>query len=111
MAMSVQRWNERVQAVSPLAYDFWSKKWERRDAGYLAFEWQNYPLEASAAAGHEATVKLLLDKKEEMRILDDEVMAALRGAARNGHRGVVEILCTGLPPQYGYRGIAGTDCH
>ncbi|KAK1756491.1 ankyrin repeat-containing domain protein [Echria macrotheca] len=74
------------------AYQYWSKRWGSSE------ERQNYPLEAAAAAGHEATVKVLLAKKEAMGIPNAEVEAALRAAAKQGHRTVVRILFDSLPP-------------
>ncbi|KAF4418418.1 ankyrin 1 [Fusarium acutatum] len=53
---------------------------------------KNHPLEASAARGKEAVVKILLEQKETLGFWDYEVGTALKAAASNGHLNTVRIL-------------------
>jgi ankyrin repeat protein len=53
---------------------------------------KNRPLEASAAGGKDAVVKVLLEQKETLGFRDFEVGNALKAAASNGHLSTVKIL-------------------
>ncbi|KAF4503620.1 ankyrin 1 [Fusarium agapanthi] len=53
---------------------------------------KNHPLEASAARGKDAVVKILLDQQETLGFMDYEVGTALKAAASNGHLDTVRIL-------------------
>ena len=50
---------------------------------------ENYPLEAAASAGHEGTVKLLLEQREVLGIPEDEISHAIKVAASKSHLPVV----------------------
>ena len=47
---------------------------------------------ATAANGHEAVVKLLLEKGAELEAKDSDGRTPLRRAAENGHEAVVKLL-------------------
>ena len=51
-----------------------------------------YALEAAASAGHEATVKLLLEKRNVLGISEDVISDAIKVAASNAHHPVVQLL-------------------
>ncbi|KAF7556665.1 hypothetical protein G7Z17_g1205 [Cylindrodendrum hubeiense] len=53
---------------------------------------QNYQLEASAEAGREEVVKILLDQQRTLGIFDDAVTRAMEGSVRNGHLGIVKLF-------------------
>ena len=53
---------------------------------------KNYPLEAAASAGHEGSVKLLLEQREVLGILEDEISNAIKVATTNSHWLVVQPL-------------------
>ncbi|KAG7405660.1 Ankyrin repeat domain-containing protein 50 [Fusarium oxysporum f. sp. rapae] len=53
---------------------------------------KNRPLEASAAGGKDAVVKVLLEQKESLGFWDYEVGTALKAAASNGHLSTVKML-------------------
>ncbi|KAM5372227.1 hypothetical protein ACJA88_008976 [Fusarium oxysporum] len=53
---------------------------------------KNRPLEASAARGKDAVVKVLLEQKESLGFWDYEVGTALKAAASNGHLSTVKML-------------------
>ncbi|EXK81696.1 hypothetical protein FOQG_13872 [Fusarium oxysporum f. sp. raphani 54005] len=53
---------------------------------------KNRPLEASAAGGKDAVVKLLLEQKGSLGFRDYEVGTALKAAASNGHLSTVKML-------------------
>ncbi|KAK6839302.1 hypothetical protein PG987_005168 [Apiospora arundinis] len=50
------------------------------------------PLGAAASAGHEETVKLLLEQKEALHIRAEELRNAIVAASSNGHLGVVQAI-------------------
>jgi ankyrin repeat protein len=52
----------------------------------------NYPLEAAASAGHEGTIKLLLEQREVLGISEDKISHAIKVAALNSHLTVVQLL-------------------
>ncbi|KAM0541390.1 hypothetical protein ACHAPJ_013263 [Fusarium lateritium] len=52
----------------------------------------NHPLEASATAGREEVVEILLTQKETLGISDEQVWGALKAAASYGHLSVVQLL-------------------
>ncbi|MCJ1463344.1 hypothetical protein MMC07_001951 [Pseudocyphellaria aurata] len=53
---------------------------------------ENYPLEAAASAGHEGTVKLLLEQRKLLPIQESNISDAIIIAASNSHWSVVELL-------------------
>lgn len=53
---------------------------------------ENWPLEASASAGHPETVSLLLEKRDVLHIEGDELTAAVKVAAEKGHCPVLRLL-------------------
>lgn len=53
---------------------------------------ENYPLEAAASAGHEGSVKVLLEQREVLGIPEDEISHAVKLAASNFHWPVVQLL-------------------
>lgn len=53
---------------------------------------ESYPLEASAAAGMEEVVKVLLDQEESLEISSEAVVSAMKAASFNGHLNIVELL-------------------
>ncbi|KNB19234.1 hypothetical protein FOXG_16648 [Fusarium oxysporum f. sp. lycopersici 4287] len=53
---------------------------------------KNRPLEASAAGGKDAVVKVLPEQKESLGFWDYEVGTALKAAASNGHLSTVKML-------------------
>ncbi|KAH7195473.1 ankyrin repeat-containing domain protein [Fusarium oxysporum] len=64
----------------------------RRDDDTQDGSQKNRPLEASAAGGKDAVVKVLLEQKESLGFWDYEVGTALKAAACNGHLSTVKML-------------------
>ncbi|KAL5591485.1 hypothetical protein FOVSG1_010374 [Fusarium oxysporum f. sp. vasinfectum] len=64
----------------------------RRDDDTQDGSQKNRPLEASAAGGKDAVVKVLLEQKESLGFWDYEVGTALKAAASNGHLSTVKML-------------------
>ncbi|KUI59751.1 Ankyrin repeat and KH domain-containing protein mask [Cytospora mali] len=53
---------------------------------------ENYPLEASAAAGQVGTVRLLLEHRKILGIQGESISEAIRAAVENGHLNIVQVL-------------------
>jgi ankyrin repeat protein len=64
----------------------------RNDDGSRESHPKNRPLEASAAGGKNAVIKILLEQKETLGFRDYEVVSALKAAASNGHLNTVRTL-------------------
>ncbi|KAH7150207.1 ankyrin repeat-containing domain protein [Dactylonectria estremocensis] len=69
----------------------WSAAFEGHQRPSFAHS-ENYPLEASAAAGHQEVVEILLAQKGTLGIRDAAVRNALGAAVVNGHMGTVQLL-------------------
>ena len=65
-------------------------------AGYIPESYfrrqENYALEAAASAGHEASVKVLLEQRNMLGFSEDQISHAIKVAASNSHGPVVQLL-------------------